>query len=112
MIVRTSEFEGFVVCKLSGVIRLGESAKFFADTLERYLQESREGVIVDFSEINYIDSTGIGELVGYLEKFKREGKKLILVNPSTRVRKLLEMTRLDEVFPIYENLESFKAAVK
>ena len=110
MIVAKRQEQGFTVLEVEGVIKLGESAKFFAQTLERTLDEDRGHVIVDFSRINYIDSTGIGELVGYLGRFQSARRALILVQPNERIRKLLEVARLAEHFPTYETVAAAMAA--
>lgn len=106
MIVEKRHLDGFTLLNVEGVIKLGESAQFFAQTLERTLSDDRGHVIVDFSKINYIDSTGIGELVGYLGRFRSSKRELILVNPSERIRKLLQVARLDELFPTYGSVEA------
>jgi anti-sigma B factor antagonist len=110
MIVEKRHLEGFTLLLVEGVIKLGESAEFFAQTLERALAEDSGDVIVDFSRINYIDSTGIGELVGYLGRFRDRSRKLILVNPSERILKLLQVARLAELFSIYDTVDAALAA--
>lgn len=110
MIVAKSHQQGFTVLEVEGVIKLGESARFFAQTLERALADDQGHVIVDFSRINYIDSTGIGELVGYLGRFQSSRRSLILVQPSERIRKLLEVARLAELFPTYDSVAAAMAA--
>lgn len=110
MIVEKRHLEGFTLLNVEGVIKLGESAQFFAQTLERALANDRGHVIIDFSKINYIDSTGIGELVGYLGRFKSTKRDLILVNPNDRIRKLLQVARLAELFPTYDSVEAALAA--
>ena len=45
------------------------------------------------------------ELVGYLTRFQEVKRKLILVQPSEQIRKLLRVTHLDELFPIFDSLE-------
>ena len=110
MIVEKRQIEGFTLLLVEGVIKLGESAQFFAQTLERALGEDVGHVVIDFSKINYIDSTGIGELVGYLGKFRDASRKLILVKPSDRIRKLLEVARLADLFPIYDSVDAAAAA--
>lgn len=110
MIVEKRKMDGFTLLVIEGVIKLGESAAFFAQTLDRALSNDTGHVLVDFSKINYIDSTGIGELVGYLGRFRDASRKLILINPSERIRKLLEVARLLELFPIYETVEAALAA--
>lgn len=105
MIVEKRQTEGFTLLLVEGVVKLGESAQFFAQTLERALDEDAGHVIVDFSKINAIDSTGIGELVGYLVRFRDQGRKLILVNPSQRISRLLEVAQLIREFPVYPTVE-------
>ena len=105
MIVEKRHVDGFTLLVVEGVIKLGESAQFFAQTLDRALADDRGHVIIDFSGINYIDSTGIGELVGYLGRFGDQHRKLILVNPSERITKLLEVARLASLFPTYDTVE-------
>jgi anti-sigma B factor antagonist len=106
VIVEKRRIEGMTMLRLEGVIKLGESAEFLSQTLERSLAEESGHVLIDFSSINYIDSTGIGELVGYLGRFRETGRKLILINPSDRIRKLLHVARLDELFSIHDTLEA------
>ena len=110
MIVEKRQTNGFTLLYVEGVIKLGESAAFFAQTLARALEEEVSHVVIDFSKINYIDSTGIGELVGYLSRFQDQSRKLILVNPSQRIRRLLEVARLAELFPTYDTVEAALAA--
>ncbi len=105
MIVEKRKVNGFTLLSVEGVIKLGESASFFADALKRVLAEGGGHVLVDLSKINYIDSTGIGELVGYLGRFQEVQRKLILVEPSDQIRKLLRVAHLDELFPIVDSLE-------
>ena len=106
MIVEKRRIEDSTLLNVEGVIKLGESAQFFAQALERALEEDEGNVLVDFSRINYIDSTGIGELVGYLGRFRDRNRKLILINPSDRIRKLLAISQLDRLFTIYDSLEA------
>jgi len=105
MIVEKRHLDGFTLLVVEGVIKLGESAQFFAQTLDRALADDEGHVIIDFSGINYIDSTGIGELVGYLGRFRDKRRKLILVNPSQRITRLLEVARLASLFPTYAGVE-------
>lgn len=110
MIVEKRRVGNSTLLSVEGVIKLGESAEFFARALDRALEEEEGNVLVDFSGINYIDSTGIGELVGYLGRFRDLGRKLILVNPSEKIRKLLAIAQLDKLFTIYDDLDEALAA--
>ena len=105
MIVEKKHTDNFTILYVEGLIKLGESAEFFSSALENVLKNESTNVIVNFTKIDYIDSTGIGELVGYLGKFANQNRKLILVNPSERIMKLLKLAKLDAVFKIYTTEE-------
>ena len=110
MIVEKRRLGADTLLTVEGVIKLGESAEFFARTLERVLAEDGRNVYVDMAKINYMDSTGIGELVGYLGRFKEAKRRLILINPADRVRRLLQVAQLDDLFPTFDSLDSAIAA--
>jgi anti-sigma B factor antagonist len=100
-----------VILDIYGAISLGESKEKFAQVMDELLSESGTNVLVNFSAINYVDSTGIGELVGYLNKFVEKNRQLKILKPHERVLKLLQITKLDTMFEIYNDekqaLQSF-----
>lgn len=110
MIVEKRRVGDHTVLAVEGVVKLGESAQFLAQTLERLLEEGGGHVMLDLDRINYIDSTGIGELVGYLARFKERSRRLVLVRPSERIRKLLDVAQLSDLFPTYDDLDAAFAA--
>lgn len=86
-----------------GVIKLGESAQTFSSFLQEVLDDGSGMVLVDLEGIDHVDSTGLGELVGYLQRFEEQGRRMAFVNPARRLRRLFELTRLDEVVPIFDD---------
>lgn len=106
MIVDKKQIEHLTVLSVEGIIKLGQSAEFLAENLKRTLDKEQGDVILDLSKINYIDSTGIGELVAYLGRFGETGRKLILASPSDRIRKLLKVAQLESLFTIYDDLDA------
>jgi anti-sigma B factor antagonist len=103
MKIERSEDGNVTIVAIEGVIRLGESARKFSAYLEDLLKEGVPSVLIDLSAIDHVDSTGLGELVGYLQRFTEEGRRLALLNPHRRILNLLKLTKLDEVFPIYQD---------
>lgn len=97
---------GLTVVMVHGVIKLGESARQFSTYLQKILDEGGGPILVDMSGIDYVDSTGIGELVGYLQRFADEGRSFALLKPHDRVLNLLKLTRLDEVFTIFDDRDA------
>jgi anti-sigma B factor antagonist len=100
-----------VILDIYGAISLGESKEKFARVMEDLFAEGGLNVLVNFSGINYVDSTGIGELVGFMNKFVENNRQLKILKPHDRIRRLLQITKLDTIFEIYEDeqqaLDSF-----
>ena len=101
MQMRRDEEAGITVLEVRGTIKLGESAQEFAAELQDIFDKTQGGVLIDVSQIDYLDSTGIGEMVGYLQKFSRASRRVALLRPHKRLESLLKLTRLDTVFPIF-----------
>ena len=106
VIIDKRRVDEMVLLSVEGIIKLGQSAEFLVQSLERTLERDEGHVLLDLSKINYIDSTGIGELVGYLSRFAERDRKLILVAPSDRICKLLKVAQIDQLFPTYPDLEA------
>ena len=94
-----------VILDIHGAISMGESKEKFAQVMDELLSEKNVNVLVNFSGINYVDSTGIGEMVGYLNKFVESNRQLKILKPHDRVLKLLQITKLDSMFEIYQDEE-------
>ncbi len=109
-IERVDEGDATIVI-VRGVIKLGESASTFSGFLHQVLDEGRSPVLVDLEGIDHVDSTGLGELVGHLQRFEEQGRRLAFINPARRLRKLFELTRLNEVFPIYDDRDEAIASL-
>ena len=57
-----------------------------------------QNIKIDLDKLEYIDSTGLGVMVGVLKRLKVNGKGIYLNNPKSNVRKILEITGLDKIF--------------
>ena len=100
------------VVVIEGVIKLGESARLFSGYLKELIDGDTGGVLIDMTEIDYVDSTGLGELVGYLQRFEDQGRRLALLRPQSRIRNLLKVTQLDKVFQIFTDEQEAVEALK
>jgi anti-sigma B factor antagonist len=67
-------------------------------------------LVFDFTEVNYIDSSGLATLIEYFQTAQSFKGKLALCNLSPRVRNVFEIVRLQEVFPLYPDLNSALSA--
>lgn len=73
--------------------------------LDRLRSEGKKKVVVDFSDVPFIDSSILGQLVTGMNALKALGGDLKLLSPSKRVLDLLSLTRLIDVFEIYHTRE-------
>ena len=112
MEIERLEEKGVTVVAVRGVINFGESARQFSSYLADLLDSGVQAVVVDMSGIDHVDSTGLGELVGYLQRFEKEGRRLALLRPHRRILNLLRLTRLDEIFSIFEERDEAVAALQ
>ena len=67
------------------------------------------GVLGTDEPQSYIDPK-TRELVGYLGRFKEAKRRLILINPAERVRRLLQVAQLDDLFPTFDSVDAALAA--
>jgi anti-sigma B factor antagonist len=76
---------------------LSSTSPLLRDAIKKVIPEKKT-IVLDFSKISYIDSSGLGVLVGVWVSAKREGCDLRLVNLTDRIKELLRLTNLDKLF--------------
>lgn len=74
------------------------SAENFKTVLNGLVDEKSENIKINLENLDYIDSTGLGVMVGVLKRLKVNSKGIYLSNPKSNVRKILEITGLDKIF--------------
>ncbi len=88
------------VVQVSGDIDLYTSPKLRETVLELFRKRAQKTVIVNLSEVHYIDSSGIASLVEGLQESKEHSARFVLVGLNEAPRHVLELTRLLSVFEI------------
>jgi anti-sigma B factor antagonist len=91
------------VLDISGKITLGEATKTMRHTISDLLENGGRKIVLNLNDVNYIDSSGIGELVRTYTTVTSEGKQLILLNLTRKIRELLVITKLLTVFQVYDS---------
>jgi anti-sigma B factor antagonist len=92
---------GVIIIDLSGRITLGEGSALLREMIREHLQKGQVRIILNLSDVNYIDSSGIGELVSGFTTTKSRGGELKLLNLTSKVHDLIQITRLFTVFDIH-----------
>ena len=91
------------VLDISGKITLGEGTMAVRNTVRDLLKAGNKKIILNLAEVNYVDSSGIGELVSAFTMVTNQGGKLILLNLHPKIRELLQITKLLSVFQVYDD---------
>jgi anti-sigma B factor antagonist len=99
-----SERDGVAIVTVRGEVDLATSPQL-RDCLTGVVEKS-SAVVVDLDEVGFIDSTGIGVLVGGVKRARSNGGELSLVCTQRRILKVLEITGLTQVFSVYESVDA------
>lgn len=99
-VIRVEEERGFLLLDISG--RLTILDHHLRLTVNRLLRAEHRQFMLRMTDVSYIDSCGLGELVTVYSSITSAGGNIRLLNPSEKVRHLLNTTKLDTVFEIIE----------
>ena len=105
-----TEQSGRTVVALAGEVDMEEAPKVRRVLLNSTKQ--KHDILVDLSQVTYIDSSGIASLIEGLQTARKQKNDLALVSVSQRARRVLELARLDKVFTIHADLATALAAAK
>jgi len=112
MKLSTRQVDGVTILDCSGRITLGEGSVTLRDTVRDLLSKGNKKIVLNLAEVNYIDSSGIGELVSAFTTTKNQGGELKLLHLTKKVHDLLQITKLYTVFDVKDDeaaaVKSFK----
>ena len=99
----TRQVNGITVLDLSGKITLGEGSVTIRDAVRDVLATGKNQILLGLGNVNYIDSSGIGELVSALTAVRNAGGSLKLLQLTKKVQDLLQITKLYTVFDVKDD---------
>jgi anti-sigma B factor antagonist len=91
------------VIDVAGRITLGEGSAALREAMRDLIAKNQKKILLNLGEVNYIDSSGIGELVSGFTTVTNSGGNLKLLNLNKRVKDLLQITKLYTVFDVHED---------
>ncbi len=91
------------VLDCSGKITLGEGTMAVRNTVREILKNGGKKIVLNLADVNYIDSSGIGELVSSYTTVTNQGGHLKLLNLTKKIQELLAITKLLTVFQTFDN---------
>lgn len=107
--METKLTEGVTVVSCHGRILFGEEATALREELKSVLQSSRQ-IVLNLADVSYIDSGGLGTLVGVYSSARSAGADIKLAGLGQRLRDVLQVTKLVTVFEAYDSESAAIAA--
>jgi anti-sigma B factor antagonist len=99
MAIKTESKKGLTVCHVEGEIDIN-TAPDIKKSFEKILTKKDPKVIINFSKVTYVDSSGLATLVEILKNMRAYGGRLRLTNLSPKIKSLFEITKLEKLFEI------------
>ncbi len=103
------ERDGWAVVSVSGEVDLA-TAPGLRERLQALIAEGKARLVIDLDDVGFLDSTALGVLIGALRRARSAGGDVRLVASTPRVTKVLEITRLDQAFAIFDSADAAVAA--
>ena len=101
--INTRQVDGVNIVDCSGRITLGEGSVVLRDQIKDLLGKGQKKILLNLGDVNYIDSSGIGELVSAYTTVRNQGGELKLLNLTKKVHDLLQITKLYTVFDVKDD---------
>lgn len=89
------------ILDLSGRLTLGEGLGELRDSIREALSGTRKNIVLNLADVSYIDSSGLGQLIGSYASVTERGGQMKLVNLQKKVSDLMQITKLLTVFETY-----------
>ena len=107
--VETSNVEGGSVVTLRGEIDV-YTAPRLREAITELVDDDATNIVLDMQQVDFLDSTGLGVLVGGLKRAKTKDGTLAIVATQQKILKIFDITGLNKVFPMYGSVEEALAA--
>jgi len=110
--IASREVDGVTVLDLGGRITLGEGSVQLRDAIRSLISKGKKSILLNMGNVNYIDSSGLGELMSAFTTAKNQQAEVKLLSLTKKVHDLLQLTKLYTVFDIQDDeagaIASFK----
>jgi anti-sigma B factor antagonist len=103
MIITTREVSHVTIVDINGRITLGDETQRLRDTVRNLIAEGKKKIVLNLAQVDFIDSSGVGELVSSFTAVRNAGGDLKLLSLTKKVHDVLNVTKLYTVFDIKED---------
>ncbi|HWJ46501.1 MAG TPA: STAS domain-containing protein [Candidatus Udaeobacter sp.] len=103
ILINSREVAHVTILDVRGRIVLGEEIHSLRDSVRNLIAEGKKKIVLNLADVDYIDSSGVGELVGAFTTVRNAGGELKLLNLTQKVHDVLHVTKLYTVFDIRDD---------
>ena len=112
MTIKIKDVKGITIIELKGNVMGGPDASALNEYLHKLVTENKKKIVVDLHQVSFINSSGLGMLIGGLTTLRHSGGEMKLARASKKVENLLEMTKLLSVFELHKNVTNAVTSFK
>lgn len=105
MKIKTTEKYEAVIIALKGNVMGGDDTKMFNEHLHKLIEEDKKNVVIDLSGVKFMNSSGLGMLIGGLTTLKKADGVLKLASVTDKIESLLMITKLITIFDSYDTVD-------
>ncbi len=91
------------IVDLAGRVTLGEGSGLVRNTIKDLIVSGQKNVLLNLKDVSYLDSAGLGEMVGAYASVTNAGGSIKLLHPQAKVHDLLQVTKLYTVFVAFDD---------
>jgi anti-sigma B factor antagonist len=99
-----SEQQGWVVLAVTGELDVATAPRLRQEAV-RLTSSGSHRLVIELSGVGFLDSTGLGVIVGILKRTRTHGGELALAGAEPQVRKVFEITRMSDILPIHDTVD-------
>ncbi len=100
---KTREVGNVAIIDLNGRITMGENAGVLRNAITELLSSGNKNIVLDMANVGYVDSAGLGELVGAYTTAANQGGSVKLLHMQSKMKDLMTITKLHTIFPAFED---------
>ena len=112
MKIKKKEKNGITVLELSGEMYGGPDNMKLIDMISDLINEKKLDLVISLAKVKWISSTGLGILVSARSRYAKDGGVIKLCHPNDRVLGILQVTRLNLIFDVFDSEEEAIASLK
>ena len=105
MIMTTKKIDNVLIVEIEGELMGGAETEEFKNIIYDSIEDDVVNIIVDMAKTSWMNSSGLGMLITGLSTLRSSGGELYLANVSERIKRPLEITKLDSVFSIFDSVD-------